>query len=200
MKKILIMAAGMLMAFSLFANDADIQKGIEYHTLAREGKIENAQKCIDTLKPYVNSNAVACAYYGSAFTLLASAEIEEENALRSLEYLEQGCIYMDKAVELDSKNFIVHLTRLENGIEVSRTSPLKRYAVIKDDFDFLLQDSVISSVEPEVRSEILAYCALYLLDSGDLESALDMFDEAIEADSNSAGAKIAQKMLDKYSE
>lgn len=200
MKKIIVLVTSLVLGSCLFAQNADIQKGIDYHFQALNGKIENAQKCVDILKPYAETDGIACAYYGSALTMLASDAIQNDNPLKSLEYLEEGSNFMDKAVKLDSKNVIVHLVRLENGIEVSRTSPVKRYSVIKEDFDFLLQEKVISSVPAEVQAEIYAYCGLYLIDSGDLNSALDMFDLAVEADESSAGAKLAQKMLDKYSE
>ena len=200
MKKTIFSLSLLFLASCLFAQNADIQKGIDYHFMAREGKFEYAQKALDTLKPFINTDAIACAYYGSSLTLLAAQAIQNENPIKSLEYLEEGSKFLDKAVKLDSKNIAAHLTRLENGIEVSRTSPLSRYEIIKEDFDFLQHDDVISSVPEDIQAEIYAYCGLYLLDSGDLNAALDLFDMAIEADGSSEGGKLAQKMLDKYSE
>lgn len=200
MKKILILVSSLFLSCCMFAQNADIQKGIEYHNKAHTGDLSNAQKCIDTLKPYIDSDAVACAYYGSALTLLAAYAIENNNPIKSLEYLEEGGKFLDKAVKLDPKNIIVRIIRLENGIEVSRTSPIKRYAVIKDDVDFLQEDSVIMSVGVEIQAEIFADCGLYLLDSGDLDGALDLFDMAVEVGGSSEWAKLAQQMIDKYSE
>lgn len=200
MKKIIVNLLVLLLASCLFAQNADIQKGIDYHFMARDGKFEYAHKAIETLNPFIETDAVACAYYGSSLTLLAAEAIANENPIKSLEYLEEGSKFLDKAVKLDSKNIAVRLTRLENGIEVSRTSPLSRYAEIKEDFNFLQRNDVISSVSEDIQAEIYAYCGLYILDSGDLNAALDFFDLAVETDENSDGGKLAQKMLDKYSE
>lgn len=180
------------------SSNADIQKGIEFHDKAHTGDFSNVQTAVDLLKPYVDSDSVACAFYGSSLTLLAS-ECAESNPIKSLDLLEQGAKFLDKAVKMDPENAAIRITRLENGIEVSRASPVKRYDVISSDVNFLLKADM-SDWNKEAIAEALLYCGCYMLDAGDLEQALDLFDQTIEAATSSPAAEMAQKMLDKYSE
>ncbi len=180
-----------------------IQQGIEYHNASRleNGKksIELIQKSLDTLKPFVETDSIACAYYGSALTVYAGF-ISETNPIKSLSYLEEGGKYLDKAVVMDKKNSYVHLIRLENGIEVSRTSPVKRYSVIAEDVKYFIDDKNIERLEGENKAECLLYCAYFYCDSGDLDMALDFCDQIIEQESKTEAARLAAKMLAKYSE
>ncbi len=178
-------------------------KGIEYHNASRleKGKksIELIQKSLESLKPFTEKDAIACAYYGSALTVNAGF-ISESNPIKSLSLLEEGGKYLDKAITMDSKNPDVHLIRLENGIEVSRSSPVKRYSVIAADVKYFIDENNIEKLEGENKAECLLYCAYYYCDSGDLDTALDFCDQIIEAAPKTEAAKQAAKMLDKYLE
>lgn len=204
MKKILILTVGLVMSISVFAqnrilsSNEDIQKGIELHDNAHYGKQSDLQNAMDLLKPYVKEDATACAFYGSCLTLCASV-YSEDNPIKALEYLEQGSTYLDEAVKMQPSNPLTHIIRLENGVEVSRTSPYKRYSVIKNDVDFLLEADTDGWSEESI-AEAYLYCGHYMLDAGELEEALDLFDTAIEASPSSASGVAAQKMIDKYSE
>lgn len=204
MKKILCLSVVFMMCISVFAqsrilsSNKDIQKGIELHDSAHYGKPSDLQSAMNLLKPYVAKDATACAYYGSCLTLCASVT-SEDNPLKALEYLEQGSSYLDEAVKMEPLNPFTHIIRLENGIEVSRTSPYKRYSVIKEDVDFILEADTENWGKDNI-AEAYLYCAHYLLDAGELEEALDLFDTAIEASPASSSAIAAQKMIDKYSE
>lgn len=204
MKKIILVLVFGILAMAAFgqgkvlSSNPDIQKGVELHDSARGGEFSNVQKAIDLLKPYIKSDAVACAYYGSALTLCA-AECAEDNPIKSLDFLEQGGKFLDDAVKMEPANPAIKLIRLENGIEVSRSSPVKRYSVISEDVDFLM-DSDLSDWGKAEKAEAYLYCGLYMLDAGSLDDAFDLFDSAVEAAPGSAAAKEAQKMIDKYSE
>lgn len=202
MKKILGLLVGFSLCLSVFGqnttNNADIQKAIEIHDNTRNGDYSKIQTALDLLKPYIQSNALACAYYGSSLTLLAS-ECSQKDPIKSLDYLQKGAKYLDSAVQMDSSNPVLHLFRLENGIEVSRASPVKRYSVISEDVDFLL-DNDLSSFDKNTKAEAFLYCGYYKADAGELDDALDLFDQAIEVSAQSLAGKAAQKMIDKYSE
>lgn len=206
MKKLLGLLVCLSLGMTAFAQarvmstNADIQKGIELHDSAHNGDYSGAQKALELLKPYIKTDAVACAFYGSSLTLLA-AECAEKSPVKSLDYLEQGGHYLDEAVKLDPKNGAIRLIRLENGVEVSRSSPVKRYDIIASDVDFLLNGGT-NDWNNETKAEAHLYCGMYMLDAGDLDQALDLFDQAVaEAGSTTAGVgAYAQKMLDKYSE
>ena len=190
-----------LVAFAqskMTSSNPQVTKGIEIHDKARSGNFNELQKALTLLEPYTKTDSVACAYYGSCLTLCA-AECVEDNPIKALEYLDKGGKYLDEAVKLDSKNPAIRLMRLENGIEVSRTSPVKRYSVVADDVDFLMKTDM-TGWDAALKAEVYLFCGYFQADAGDLDGALDLFDCAIEADPDSAPGKSAQKMIDKYSE
>ena len=208
MKKIILVGVCFLMGLagaSLFAQELNpqIQKGIECHDRARSGDPKNTdaliEECLKTLEPFVKTDAIACAVYGSALTIKASIVVET-NAIKSLEYLDKGNEFIDKAVSMNPDEIYCRMLRLENGIEVSRTSPLKRYSDIKSDVEFLIDDEKVEELSGNDKAEAYLYCGFYYLDSGDLDYALELFELAQEAAPDSDSGKRAQKMLDKYSE
>ena len=208
MKKIILVGACFLMGLagaSVFAQELNpqIQKGIECHDRARSGDPKTTEalieECLKTLEPFTQTNAIACAVYGSALTIKASIVVET-NAIKSLDYLDKGNEFIDKAVSMNPDEIYCRLLRLENGIEVSRTSPLKRYSNIKSDVEFLIDDEKVEELSGNDKAEAYLYCGFYYLDSGDLDYALELFELAQEAAPDSDSGKRAQKMLDKYSE
>ena len=189
----------------LFAEELapQIQKGYEYHNRARNPDEKNPgamlDECLKCLEPYTNTDAIACGLYGSALTVKASLAVNG-NPIKSLKYLEEGNEFIDKAVAMKPDEIFCRLLRLENGIEVSRTSPVKRYGVIKNDVEFFIDDGKVEELSDDDKSEAYLYSGFYYLDSGDLDFALELFELAEEAAPDSKSGKRAQKMLDKYSE
>ena len=208
MKKNILVGVCFLMGLagtSLFAQELNpqIQKGIECHDRARAGDPKNTdaliEECLKTLEPFIQTDAIACAVYGSALTIKAGIVVET-NPMKSLEYLDKGNGFIDKAVSMNPDEIYCRILRLENGIEVSRTSPLKRYSDIKSDVEFLIDDEKVELLSGNDKAEAYLYCGFYYLDSGDLDYALELFELAKEAAPDSDSGKRAQKMLDKYSE
>lgn len=202
-KKMIGFSAVLMCCASVFAQKMDvesaIQRGIEYHDLARKQGQEYCQKVCDVLEPFINENAIACAYYGSAQTVMASF-VAEKNPMKSLEYLQNGGDYLDKAVRLDPENGFVRMIHLENGIEVSRNSPLKRYSAIRSDVEWFLDDENVLKMEPDMQAEAYLYCGFFKLEEGDLDYALELFENAVDAAPESRSAVQAKKQLDKYTE
>ncbi len=200
-KKIIVLFTAVLMGSALFAQNAktDIEKGIEYHNKARTEGLEYAQKACELLKPYVETDATACAFYGSALTVMASYAAEK-NPLKALEYLQDGGDYLDKAVELAPDEWFTHMIHLENGIEVSHSSPLRRYSAIRSDVKWFLDDENILKTEGENQAEAYLYCGYFKLDEGDLDYALELFENCVAAAPESRQAAQANKLLDRYTE
>ena len=205
LKKIILIGVCILIGLegtSLFAQELNpqIQKGIECHDRARSGDPKTTEalieECLKTLEPFTQTDAIACAVYGSALTIKASIVVET-NAIKSLEYLDKGNEFIDKAVSMNPEEIYCRILRLENGIEVSRTSPLKRYSDIQSDVEFLIDDEKVEELSGNDKAEAYLYCGFYYLDSGDLDSALELFELARDAAPDSDSGKYAQKMLDK---
>lgn len=208
MKKILKVFFGLLIMAAAYGEgvnnklmemNSDIQKGIELHNKARTEGIKSAEKACELLKPYIKENAIARAYYGSVQTVIAGI-ISEKNPIKSLEYLQTGGDFLDEAVEMAPEEAAIHMIRLENGIEVSRSSPIKRYSVIKKDVKWFLDDENILKAEEDLKSEAYLYCGYYMIDAGDLDAALELFELCVELNPKSDFAKLANKMLDRYTE
>ena len=199
MKRILMLCvmAGLLSAGFCQAMDEEILQGIALHDRAFAEGEATALKCRETLEPFIEKNMVARAYYGSVVTIQASFHAEGD-PITSLKLLEEGALYMDGAVTREPDNGDLRLIRLSNGIEVSRSSPLKRYAVIADDVHWFENHPLPSS--PEYSAAILFNCGLYHLDAGDIETALDALETCVESGAETAAVQNARDILRRYEE
>lgn len=207
-KKISVFVFGLMFIGSVFAEgnsgklmemNADIQKGIELHNKSRTEGMATAEKASELLEPYIKENAIACAYFGSVMTVKAGI-VSEKNPVKALKYLQTGGDYIDKAVELAPNEARIRMLRLENGIEVSRSSPVKRYSVIKKDVKWFIDADNISKASADLQGEAYLYCGYYMIDAGDLDSALECFEECVAVNPKSDFAKHANKMLERYTE
>ena len=176
-----------------------IQKGIEYHNLAKTESDGYAAKCRETLQPYIEKDMTARAYYGSAITLQAEY-CSESNPVHALDLLREGSAYIDDAVKRDNANPGLHILRLVNGMQVSESSPFKRYAVLKDDVILLAKKENLSGLDNDTLALVYLYSGLYKIEEGDIDSALDLFDQAAAISPGSDAAKEAQKMTARYEE
>lgn len=192
----------MVLSSSVYAQGKDeiIARAIECHQTARgENVNESISECLNLLKPYKDTDSIACAFYGSAITIQAGC-VAQKNPIKALALLDDGGAIIDKAVKMDETNAAVRLLRLENGIIVSRSSPVKRYSIISSDVNFFLEDEKLSQLDSNTKAEALLYCAYYKTDEGDLDYALELFEMAYDSDPTSDCGKQALKMLEKYSE
>lgn len=204
MKTIMVIGMSVMMAVNVFAetgisSNNDIQKGIEYHNKARSEGMEYAEKACQLLEPYSKTDALACAYYGSSMNILAGF-VANTKPMKALDYLQTGGDFLDKAVALEPDNYFIRLIRLENGVEVSRTSPVKRYSKIIDDEEWFVEKDNIQSLPDGIKSEVYLYCAHLKLDEGDLDYALELYEKSAAVDPAGKCGITASKMLEKYSE
>lgn len=176
-----------------------LKEAIECHDKAKTESDGYAQKCMELLKPYINDSPEACAYYGSAITVTANF-CAKSNPLKALALLKEGSSLIDKAVKMDSSNFDVHILRLVNGIQVSSSSPVHRYRVIKEDVRWLMDNNRIESLSGETKAQVYYNCGLYEVKAENIDTALVYFEKAVEANPSGQSAVEAQKMIRRYEE
>ena len=197
MKVMVFIAALFVSGVCAQSMDDSIERGIALHDRALAEGEATALKSRETLEPFIGTNMVARAYYGSVITIQASF-YADENPIQSLTLLEEGAQYMDSAVANDPDNGELRLIRLSNGIEVSWSSPLKRYAVIADDVRWFEKHPLPSS--PEESAAILLNCGLYHLDAGDIDAALDALETCVDSGAETAAVQNARDILRRYEE
>lgn len=196
--KAVLIAASFLLCSPAFAQDKESQiaKGIEFHNRSRsvEGNESDSliDNCINTLEPFIKENALACAYYGSALTIKAG-QYASKSPMKAYSNLKKGSKLIDKAVKMESKNVHLRILRLENGIDVSRGSPVKRYKIIRDDVDYLLK--IVDHFEPEVKAEVYLACGNFYLDSKKDDLAKKYFELAYKSSPDSDFGARAKEMI-----
>jgi len=189
-----------LLSFGMFAQnlDADLKKAIELHdTAAFNNSVEQTLKCQELLLPYIEKDAVCRAYYGSAITIEASF-YEKSNPIKALALLDKGSSFIDSAVKMDSSNFIVRILRLTNGVEVSSSSPLKRYKVIKEDVAWFEAHGINYGKDEDAR--LYYTIALYYIAAKDIDSALYALDDCLATKSSDPVVKKAEELIRRYEE
>ncbi len=200
MRKITAVVVIAVFAVSVYAQtlDEDLKKAIVLHdSAAMENSADKALACQELLKPYIEKDAVCRAYYGSAVTVEASL-YENTNPIKALSLLDKGSEFIDSAVKMDSDNFVVRIIRLSNGIEVSSSSPLKRYKVIKNDVEWFEQNGIDYGKDEDAR--LYYNIALYYLAANDLDSALYALDDCIATQSSDPVVSKAKDLLRRYEE
>lgn len=201
MKKTILGILIMVMGFSVFANESDyLIKGKKLHNEVGKGGNEKIiEECKKILFPYIETDMTARAYYGSAVTMEAGF-IANKNPMKALELLEQGSKFIDEAVEKDPENFEIKILRLSNGISVSSASPYKRYFVIQKDVKFFENEKNISKLDDETKALVYLNLGLFKIEEGDLDTALDYLETAVEVAPASESGKTAEKVLARYEE
>ncbi len=199
MKKLVLLCVTVMLysgAHSQTVNE-EIERGIALHDGALTQGETSVTECLKALRPFIETNMVARAYYGSAITIQASF-FAADNPIKSLSLLEEGARYMDDAVARGGDNGEIRLVRLSNGIEVSRSSPLKRYDAIADDVEWFGRNAWGSS--PEERAAVLYNTGSYFLDAGAVEKALEAFDACVATGTDSESTRKARDILRRYEE
>lgn len=200
MKKILGLILAGAISFSVFAGEKeDLAKGIELHGKVGTGKEKTIEECKKVLEPYLEKNMTAKAYYGSVVTMEAGF-VAQKNPMKALEYLEEGSKLIDEAVKKEPENLELRILRLGNGIEVSASSPYKRYFVIQNDVKFFENEKNLNQLDDETKAYVYLNMGLFKIEEGDLDTALDYLDMAVECAPGSNNAKKAEKVLRRYEE
>ncbi len=201
MKKTILGFLIMMTGFLLFANEPEyLTKGKKLHDEAGKGGTEKTiEECKQVLFPYIEKDMTARAYYGSAVTIEAGF-IANKNPMKALELLEQGSKLIDEAVEKDPENVGIKILRLSNGMSVSSASPYKRYFVIQKDVKYFENEKNISKLDDETKALVYLNLGLFKIEEGDLDTALDYLETAVEVAPASESGKAAEKVLARYEE
>ncbi|HHU36871.1 MAG TPA: hypothetical protein GXZ47_06540 [Treponema sp.] len=183
----------------LYADDqALVEEGIRYHTLAEKNPQGNIEKGKEVLFPIIEKNALAKGYYGSLITLEASMYETENNVFKAALYLEKGTALLDEAVVDSPNNIDLRFLRMINSYELSNQSPMNRYKIMKIDIDWLEGQRDI--LEPGNAGLLDLYTGLYLVKARKLRPAIVAFESCIEVSPGSPEAAEAQIQLDRYGE
>lgn len=172
--------------------------GIKYHDAARIEPGENIQKGKEILSSIQDKSPVAKAYYGSIITLEAGQCSERKDVLRALDLLSEGTELIDAAIKTAPDLAVLRFLRMENSYEVSQSSPLNRYKIMKSDIDWL--DARKESFGAAERGVIELYKGLYFARAKKLDIALAAFDACIGISPGSPEAQEAQRQIEHYAE
>jgi tetratricopeptide (TPR) repeat protein len=197
-KKILCaLIVGLSVATSFATPDPRLAEGIALHDAAMKdsSKIEKGK---EVLEPLIETSSVAKGYYGSLVTLEAGVYADKKNVIKAMSLLNKGSALIDAAVDSDPDNEDLRFLRMENAYEVSESSPLNRYKVMKKDLDWL--DSRKASYDKAWQGVIELYKGMYLVKSKKIDEALDAFDACIAVSPGSPEAARAESEIDRYSE
>jgi len=193
MKKLILMFLMLLLCFTIFSQE-DIDLALKIHEEAILGKSVDIEKCLELLEPYIESNMIARFYYGSALSFSAKNYIKS-NPLKSLNLLKKSNKYMDSAMVNYNNDYNLHLLRLVLGLQVSKTSPINRYKVIKEDVDFLLNKENQKNLNTETLQSIYFYCGDFYFSTKKSDKAKECFNKVIELNSDSDFALKSKELL-----
>jgi hypothetical protein len=182
----------------LYAVPPDVlQNGIALHNTAESAADGRAEQSMAVLKPYIDSSAAARAYYGSAMTKTA-AYYKSSNPIKSLGLLKKGTAFIDEAVKKQPDDSSLRILRLVNGIQISRSSPVKRYQVIKNDVGWFMEDGHIAALNKADKTTVSLYAGYYYVQANDIDTAVELFQDAVTNGSGTPDGAEAAAMLRKY--
>lgn len=180
---------------------AELARGIVYHNLCwNEDNIDWLNNSINLLTQAYekDKNSLALGFLGSAITIRASFEYENNDVLKSLNSLEEGAKIIDKAVNASPESSDIRILRLINSVEVMESSPINRKKEIEVDIDFLQNRA--DQMEKDSLAELLYYKARYEIFIEDIDSALLSLEQSIRSSPNSKIGTLAQDLLLEWEE
>jgi tetratricopeptide (TPR) repeat protein len=191
-----------VMTVSGFSDTADLAtqlaEGIKCHDAARIDPETNIKRGEEILSAIQDESPVAKAYYGSLITLEAEQYAAQKDVLKALELLSGGTKLMDAAIKIAPDVSDIRFLRMENSYEISQSSPLNRYKVMKQDIDWL--DARKADFSMAEQGVIELYKGLYFARAKKLDAAMDAFDECIRLSPGSPEAIEAQRQIAHYAE
>lgn len=165
-------------AVQLETPDKLLQLGKLYYQLAIA---ENGDAFLEPAEEYLNKafemkpdNAEARAYLGSLFTLKAKYSYLP---WKKLQFVEEGCNYLDQAVASDSLNADIRIIRATNNVHLPEF--FNRLKVSERDLAYLRSDSVFSGLSPSDQSKVLYYSGILYEKLKRNEQAVEMYQRFI---------------------
>jgi tetratricopeptide (TPR) repeat protein len=170
-----------------------MELGRLYHDQASSGEASAVDKGIsifDRLLAIDTTNAVAVAYRGALLTMRGRDSWWPPNKLK---YMRQGCQELDRAIEMDPGDIMVHLIRGINGLVLPDYAG--RLPTSLEDFILLLRRPDFQEQTKELKAVILYYGGVAHKRADDYERARELFKRAIAVLPGSDYAKRSQVEL-----
>jgi tetratricopeptide (TPR) repeat protein len=170
-----------------------MELGRLYHDQASSGEASAVDKGIsifDRLLAIDTTNAVAVAYRGALLTMRGRDSWWPPNKLK---YMRQGCQELDRAIEMDPGDIMVHLIRGINGLGLPEYAG--RLPTSLEDFILLLRRPDFQEQTKELKAVILYYGGVAHKRADDYERARELFKRAIAVLPGSDYAKRSQVEL-----
>ena len=175
---------------------SDLAEGIKYHNLAEvdpAGNVEKGKKILGRIK---DADPLARGYYGSILTLEANLCNQKKNVMKAMELLDEGTGYMDEAVSSAPNVVDLRVLRMINSYELSGSSPVNRYAVMKTDIDWLEANrKELSNSDAGILD---LYKGLYYMKARKPTEGIAAFESCVAVSPGSSEAKEAEKQLARY--
>jgi len=170
-----------------------MELGRLYHDQGASGDgsaVDNGIRVFDQLLEIDSTNAVALAYRGALWTMQGRDSWWPPNKLK---YMRKGCEELDRAIEMDPGNIMVHLIRGINGLGLPEY--VGRLSISLEDFIVLLRRPDFQEQTKELKSVILYYGGVAHKRADDYDRARELFKRAIAIFPGSEYAKRSQDEL-----
>jgi tetratricopeptide (TPR) repeat protein len=154
------------------------------------GAVAKGIRVFDQLLIIDSANAVAVAYRGDLWTMQGRNSWWPPNKLK---YMRKGCEELDRAIEMDPGNIMVHLIRGINGLALPDYAG--RLSTSLEDFIVLLRRPDFQEQTKELKAVILYYGAVAHKRADDYDRARELFKRAIAILPDSEYAKRSQEEL-----
>lgn len=170
-----------------------MELGRFYHDQGASGDgsaVEKGIRVFDRLLAIDSANAVAVAYHGALWTMRGRDSWWPPNKLK---YMKQGCEDLDRAIEMDPGNIMVHLIRGINGLGLPDYAG--RLSTSLEDFIVLLRRPDFPEQTKELKAVVFYYGGVAHKRADDYDRARELFKRAIAILPDSDYAKRSQEEL-----
>lgn len=170
-----------------------MELGRLYHDEGASGEgsaVDKGIRVFDQLLAIDSMNAVAVAYRGALWTMRGRSSWWPGNKLK---YMRQGCEELDRAIDMDPGNIMVHLIRGINGLGLPEYAG--RLSTSLEDFIVLLRRPDFPEQTKELKAVIFYYGGVAHKRADDYDRARELFKRAIAILPGSEYAKRSQDEL-----
>jgi tetratricopeptide (TPR) repeat protein len=167
--------------------------GRQYHDKAASGDgdaVDDGLRVFEQLLAIDSANAVAVAYRGALWTMRGRDSWWPPNKLK---YMKLGCEELDRAIDMDPGNIMVHLIRGINGLGLPDYAG--RLSTSLEDFIVLLRRPDFQEQTKELKAVIFYYGGVAHKRADEYERAKELFKRAIMVYPGSDFAKRSQDEL-----
>lgn len=143
-------------------------------TYGKENYINKAEAHFRKILEVDDNHALAYVYLGSLTTIKGKYAYAP---WKKLDYVEEGCDLMDKAVALAPQNVRVRMVRAFNNLELPDFFNRIGYAI--EDLAFLRNERIWPHLDKSLQAKILYSSGFALQKSGNREKAKEMYKKTL---------------------